>query len=520
MNKVIFSVLVWLSVLAGRLLAGDFTWEIISAENLDFRAVAVDNYDNRIIFAGQSGYLLKSDNAGKDWRRVLSIRGRRRNINTIMVSSDHRNLVYAASDSGLYRSVDAGEHWVKIFRGKNEKEGQCNTIGVWNQLILVGTKAGLLISRDNGRSWYKQGEGLSGQEVYSIDLGPGENKTIYLAAEKGVFKSLDAGVTWERIFSVLPAGKEDTETVDPPEDCLVESRILYFVKADKVKPQLIYLATAQGVYQSLDQGKSWKKLTEYGLLDPTVKMLAQPDSLEILALTGGGVFEFQNERWQEYVIGLAAGKLGCIFLDRAGNIYLAGEKGIYRGSPRKALNYSGSSFLDEYLKTEPDIRRVQEEAIRYAELSPEKIARWRKEAARKAWLPRVSVGLDRNSTDLWHWEGGSTTKNDDDILRRGKDTLDWDVSLSWDLSELIWNEAQSAIDVRSKLMVELREDILDQVNKLYFERLRVRSELDNLAMEDRPKRFQKQLRLKELTASLDALTSGFYSEQLRLSAVN
>ena len=68
------------------------------------------------------------------------------------------------------------------------------------------------------------------------------------------------------------------------------------------------------------------------------------------------------------------------------------------------------------------------------------------------------------------------------------------------------------------LVVELRDDILDQVNKLYFERLRVKSELDNLALEDRSKRFDKQLKLAELTASLDSLTSGYYSKQLRLLA--
>ena len=130
-------------------------------------------------------------------------------------------------------------------------------------------------------------------------------------------------------------------------------------------------------------------------------------------------------------------------------------------------------------------------------------------------MPQISVGLDRNSTDLWHWEGGSTTKTDDDVLRRGKDTVDWGVSLSWDLSELVWNDAQASIDVRSKLMVELREDILDQVNKLYFERLRIKAELDNLAIEDRSKRFDKQLKLEELTASLDSLTAGYYSDQLR-----
>ena len=57
---------------------------------------------------------------------------------------------------------------------------------------------------------------------------------------------------------------------------------------------------------------------------------------------------------------------------------------------------------------------------------------------------------------------------------------------------------------------------MDEVNKLYFERLRVKSELDNLPIEDRKERLDKELKLEELTASLDALTGGYYSEQSRL----
>jgi len=200
------------------------------------------------------------------------------------------------------------------------------------------------------------------------------------------------------------------------------------------------------------------------------------------------------------------------------NIYIAGEKGIYKSNQSHTSNFKRMSLIGEYLKYEPDIRDVQEVAIKYAEVSPGKILQWRKAAVKKAFLPQVKIGLDRNTTDLWHWEGGSTTKSDDDVLRRGRDNIDWDVSLSWDLSNLIWNDAQTSIDVRSKLMVELRDDILDEVNKLYFERLRVKSELDNLALEDKHKRLEKQLKLEELAASLDALTSGYYSERLRLLA--
>jgi ABC-type phosphate transport system auxiliary subunit len=63
-------------------------------------------------------------------------------------------------------------------------------------------------------------------------------------------------------------------------------------------------------------------------------------------------------------------------------------------------------------------------------------------------------------------------------------------------------------------MVQLRDDIMDEVNKTYFERIRVKMELDSLSLEERKKRLDKELRIKELTASLDALTGGYFSQSL------
>jgi hypothetical protein len=398
-------------------------------------------------------------------------------------------------------------------------ENQCTAVLVTAEAIFLGTKAGLFISRDYGRSWGKQQTGIGSGYILNIESTGGQNAAVYLAVCSGIFKSLDAGKSWERIFVSYSRWDSGEEMVkDEPEkpDKLTD---INFVKIDMHNSNLLYFSSARGVYRSSNQGQSWEKLTEYGLLNRDVKMITLADNSELYALTSSGVFLYSSARWMELSSGLAAGKLNYLALDGKTNIYIAGEKGIYRSNLKNDSNSLSVVLLPEYLKDEPDIRDVQEAAIKYAEVSPEKIAQWRKGASRKALLPQVSIGLDRNTTDLWHWEGGSTTKSDDDVLRRGKDNIDWDVSVSWDFSDLIWNDAQTSIDVRSKLMVELRNDILDQVNKLYFERLRVKSELDNLALEDRSKRFNKQLKFQELTASLDALTSGYYSEQLGLLAL-
>ena len=514
MNRMVVGlVMVWMGLLAGVLRADDLSWEDISAGNHDVGAILVGQSE-KIVFAGIPGSLLKSEETGKNWRRVLAIRSGLRNINCLAQDRVNPNIIYAATDNGLYRSNNLGGRWERIFRGKNSLENQCTAVIGTSGGILLGTKAGLFISRNNGRSWSKGKGKIDSNVILNLDFVHKKDAIIYLAASSGIFKSVDAGENWERIY--LSYSRENDVTGSDDQDVANPGKFsdIRFVKAGINNLNLVYFSCAKGVYKSLDQGRNWQKLSEYGLLNRDIKVLGLSDNSQIIALSESGVFLYGDERWDEVSFGLAGGKLNYFTLDNQGNIYVAGEKGIFKSSLRNRPNFTGQ-VLQGYLKDEPKIRDVQEAAIKYAEVSPEKISQWRKGAAKKALLPQVSVGIDRNSTDLWHWEGGSTTKTDDDILRRGQDTVDWDVSLSWDLSELIWNDAQASIDVRSKLMVELRDDILDQVNKLYFERIRVKAELDNLAIEDRNKRFDKQLKLEELTASLDSLTAGYYSEQLR-----
>jgi len=514
-KKIVCFTVVWLVILVGAILAQDLAWEDISGGNFNAQVVLVNPLNNKIIFAGFAGNVLKSEDAGKSWRSVLAIRSGMRNVNALATGFVNNNVVYAATDNGLYRSNNLGSRWERIFRGKNSIEGQCTFVLNTVYALFVGTKAGLFISRDNGGNWKKVDGEIGSTVIFNIDTSFKQDKVVYLAAAKGVFKSKDAGKNWERVFVSNHWENKSEESTEESIESGDKISDIRFVKAGITNVNLVYFSSEKGIYKSTDQGKSWEKLSEYGLLNRDVKMFCLSDNFQFVALTPTGVFLYGDERWQELSFGLAAGKLNYLTTDNKGNIYIAAEKGIFRSNFEAQLNSLRQGLIPEYLKCEPKIRDVQEAAIKYAEVSPEKILQWRKKAAKKAILPKVSVGLDRNSTDLWHWEGGSTTKTDDDTLRRGQDSIDWDVSLSWDLGDLIWSEAQTSIDVRSKLMVELRDDILDQVNKLYYERLRVKSELDNLAIEDRAKRFDKQLKLEELTASLDSLTGGYYSEQLR-----
>ncbi len=341
---------------------------------------------------------------------------------------------------------------------------------------------------------------------------------IYAVCASGVFKAMHAGAAWERVFAAdtqeFLQDEPDRDESSPQDEGERNSEIRCLAIKEE-SGQNLYLGTRRGIYQSTDGGSSWEYFSDYGMLSREVSFLLVSEG-NLYCVSRSGIFLYRNLSWEELSFDLVASQINYIALDsHRRRLYACTDKGLYRLNLGLTKGPVRSSALEGYFNGEPDIRDVQDAAVNYAEVNPKKIISWRAQAAKKAWLPVFKVGLLRDTADLWHWEGGSTVKSGDDELRRGQDSLDWDISLSWDLGEIIWNNDQTSIDVRSRLMVELRDDILDEVNKLYFERIRVKAQMDNLKIGERVKRFDKEIRLRELTASLDALTGGYFSRNLK-----
>ena len=88
-----------------------------------------------------------------------------------------------------------------------------------------------------------------------------------------------------------------------------------------------------------------------------------------------------------------------------------------------------------------------------------------------------------------------------------------DLSVSWELGDLIWSDDQTNIDVRSRLMVQLRNDILDDLRRAYYERKRLLFELAMNPPKDMKSKFEKELRIQELTSTIDDLTGNYLSKR-------
>jgi hypothetical protein len=178
----------------------------------------------------------------------------------------------------------------------------------------------------------------------------------------------------------------------------------------------VYIATAMGVYKSDDSGTTWEAMSRDGLLSQDVRCILATGKSRVYAVTRSGVFAYAGERWQEISLGLVCGDISFLAHDGSGGLYAACDKGLFKASEKNIAGDTQNSSGVFSAECEPKIREVQEAAIRYAEVQPEKIAAWRRQAAKKP-LPQ-GCGLNDTMTTVL---GRRLVQNSDgDGLKRGR----------------------------------------------------------------------------------------------------
>ncbi len=183
------------------------------------------------------------------------------------------------AEAGLFVSRDGGESWSEV-PGLNEHPTRpswspgagglcCHTILLdpanparsWVGISAVG----VFRSDDGGATWQVKNEGLPiavpskehpevGSCVHKMVVAPDDPSRLYQQNHQGVFRSLDAGDTWQRIEEGLP-GIFGFPMVMHPGD----SRTLYILPLESDEYRF-FPGGAAAVYRSRDGGDSWQRL--------------------------------------------------------------------------------------------------------------------------------------------------------------------------------------------------------------------------------------------------------------------
>ena len=120
--------------------------------------------------------------------------------------------------------------------------------------------------------------------------------------------------------------------------------------------------------------------------------------------------------------------------------------------------------------------------------------------------PIVKISLDLTDLDATDSETEVTT---------GTSTGRLTIGATWELDRLIFEPQEMAVAREAVRTANLRDRVLDEVTRRYFERRRLQVDLELAPPTDLSDRVRKELRLQELTADIDAFTGGWFSDKLQ-----
>ena len=184
------------------------------------------------------GGVWRTDDAGTTWKPISDGQIKCGGIGSIAVAASAPRVVYVGTGSdsprgnispgiGMYKSIDEGDTWSHVGLDK------CGQIGD----ILVHPK--------------------DANTVYAAALG----NVFKPNKERGVFKSIDGGVNWEHVFFLSDSvGAVDIE-MDPTNPDIIYAGMW---RAERKPWTMIDGGTKGGLYKSIDAGKTWNKI-ENGL---------------------------------------------------------------------------------------------------------------------------------------------------------------------------------------------------------------------------------------------------------------
>ena len=205
----------------------------------------------------------------------------------------------------------------------------------------------------------------------------------------------------------------------------------------------------------------------------------------------------------------------------SGVVLAASRDELLRGEARPVVNRVRGAA--ERMPRDPELVRVHARALAHLGLRTREVERMWRGLGRRAWLPSVVLhgGIDYGSGHTRDYDEsfsyGQLSQLNDEASERNVD-YDAGIALSWDLADLAYSPEAVDLSREARQVIGLRDNVLDEINQLYFDRQRALRALSAYADWSDPEAAGLRLRALELAAGLDAWTGGWFSTQVELPA--
>ena len=518
-------------------------WRPIAVEVADdvATALALDRA-GRIAVGDARGVLLGYP--GNPMRRV-ALRGEVRDLAFFGDDAEREPALFAATPLGLYR-IWPDARVESVAPGPGPDANAVTRIAVAGGVIAVATDAGAFAS-SNGTRWQRLSEELPSGPAMAIALAEREGFAECWVAIRGELWRSEIRAEAERAVSTTPVrvAIPFASGQRPPIDIALDvggAAIAVIFESELVVREA-GAADWQQLRPTLPPGASALRLaaafdrywlaTDRGLL--VALNLRGPWSRAHANSGSDAIFDLETWDGALYAAtdtGLAVAQLAPGFSPAAGAARVAGDLSAAPEGAQLAPGFSNPAAASPFASelpaavevpqpvvdpSEPDVHSVHRAALRYLKLDSAQIAALRRGVSRRGWLPILSFRatrdqdrIRRSDYDEAFISGELRHFNDYDYDRNRE--LELQLMVSWDFGDIAYHPESIDVSREAREVIELRDDVLDEITQLYFERRRV---LAVVALQpDAPAASELRLRAAQLAAGIDAWTGGWYGRQL------
>jgi photosystem II stability/assembly factor-like uncharacterized protein len=313
--------------------------------------ILVDPSDPFTLFANNyGGGNVKSIDGGVTWS--LASKGYTGALMfDLAINPNSPGRVYATARSGLFRSLDGGDHWYGLTTPPiNEPETYSVVLKPDNpQIVLTASEllGNVFRSTDGGSSWTKvftipgviPGDPTNMQGFKRMVFAPSSTDLIYAGTCaginlltdtsicNGIYRSLDGGLTWEE------ANDENTKFL-----------CIHDIAIDPRFPGMIYVASnSDGLIKTYNGGSSWTSLSLPVFDVRTVAINPANPDIVYAGTDGSGVYISinQGDSWTQLATGMNANeRIWSIVINPAwpSEVWAGSlNSGVYRWDPIEQL---------------------------------------------------------------------------------------------------------------------------------------------------------------------------------------
>ena len=264
------------------------------------RCLTIDSTRPGVMYLGMAAFgVFKTDDDGATWKPMNERLGDTF-TKVMAIHPDKPDIVYLGTDGGgMYRYKISSPEWEEIIEGMKNTYIRALVIDPKNPNVMyVGTNSAISKTTNGGDSWAPAGNGLTSRYDLCLAMDPKNTNVLYTGTDgAGLFKTEDGGENWVAVGGEIWMTKSTADEFAVPGEELQPAPLVSSVVVNPVNTDIVYAGNPSGVFRSADAGQTWEQINA-GLSNTEVKSLTVTSAAPVTVYAGtadGKLFAYTEE---------------------------------------------------------------------------------------------------------------------------------------------------------------------------------------------------------------------------------